>query len=196
MTIDAVRTKRPPDRPKEHAERELAAVQQQIAERRMELATAWRKSTTADRLLGIQRLIQDGGMAADVIAKLEELHERVRAAWAIVRTDRKKLDAASRHRVLRAEMDLQLAEGERDRFIADARLELELYRAAESFIMGRAYSPDYPPLKALMMKKHALELEVLAGMSAVDDDTRTDHQTQVVRILSALTWSGEGMPIT
>lgn len=192
MTIDAVRTTRPIDL----AERELANVHQQIAERRMELSTAWRKATTADRLLGIQRLLQDGGLAPDALQKLEALHEKVRAAWAIVRADKKKLDAASRHRVLRAEMDLQLAEGERDRFIADARLELELYRAAESFIMARAYSPEYPPLKALMMRKHALELEVLAGMSAVDDDTRTDHQTQVVRILSALTWSGEGMPIT
>jgi hypothetical protein len=177
------------------ARNELSQVSHAIAERRMELAQAWRKAPTADRLLAVQRMLQEGGLPPEAVAQIEAAHEAVRASWAIVRADRKRTDEESRHRLLRAEMDLQIAENERDRFLSESRLELELYRAAESFIMETKYGPDRQPLKALLLKKHALELEVLSGMSAVDDDTRDDHSTKVVRILSALTWSGEGLPL-
>jgi hypothetical protein len=177
------------------ARAELTQVSHAIAERRMELADAWRKAPTADRLLAVQRMLQEGGLPQDAVGRIEELHEVVRAAWAIVRADRKRTDEESRHRLLRAEMDLQIAENERDRYLSESRLEIELYRAAESFIMTTKYGPDRPPLKALLLKQRALELEVLSGMGAVDDDTRDDHSTKVVRILSALTWSGEGLPL-
>ncbi len=177
----------------------------QMQERMRQLDELWAKAKPADRLLAVQRLVQSGALPKPISDEIDTKNELVRDLLGRVRHDRKKsennpADHDLRHRVFLLELQCQRAEQERDELVDAHDLRGPLYFCGETFVRSDPFGPGESPLKDLasriqFLQERAAELEKLdrrgARFTAVQPDGR---ELTLIRMLPALTMSGEGAP--
>jgi len=189
---------------------ELRAARKRLAEtmsrRIRELVDLCIKAKPADRLLAIQRLVQTGALEKAMADELDDKNERVREAVAKARTERKRLEKTTndhqlRHTVFLLELDAQRKEQERDELVDKNDLRGPLYFCGETFLRTDAFGPGEVALKDLSMRAKALDerlgmLEKHARKGARFTKQGPDGREQtLIRMLPALTMTGEGEPI-
>ncbi|MCC7072087.1 MAG: hypothetical protein IT383_12235 [Deltaproteobacteria bacterium] len=177
----------------------------QMHDRMRQLDELWAKAKPADRLLAVQRLVQSGALEKAVNDEIDVKNELVRELLGHVRHDRKKSennpgDHDLRHRLFLLELQCQRAEQERDEAIDKSDLRGPLYFCGETFVRSDPFGPGETALKDLatriqFLQERVTELEKMdrrgARFTAVQPDGR---ELTLIRMLPALTMSGEGAP--
>ena len=111
---------------------QLADLDRELDRARRALRELWHRVSPTDRIFAVDRLLRDEALPFELEDELEEVAERVRDAWVLVRFRRHS--APSSADTLQAELSLELAERERDAWLEDKHLFDVLFCAAESYL--------------------------------------------------------------
>jgi hypothetical protein len=164
----------------------LSELEARIAERQRELARLWPRARIADRTLAVHRLLKHGLSCAEDAAALEQHEQRVAVAWSLCRGAKA---AGEKARVLQLEVECQLAERTRDRFLDRRGLLEALFRVSESFLLDMPYDREMRPLGELLSRRERI-LDQLARLEA-----RSRQRRSAIRVLSPLSMSGEAIEV-
>lgn len=164
----------------------LVDLEARIERRKATLHVLWEKAKLPDRGLAVQRLLRDGGLAADDAEALTELEERVQMAFFQLRAAR---TSGGKARVLQLEVEVQLAERERDRFLSERGLLDAVLRYGETYLMDVPYDRELRPLAELLERRERI-LDQLSRLAA-----RREKRRVAIRVLAPATLSHDGIPV-
>jgi hypothetical protein len=179
----------------DQAASELKDLLGRINARKRVLVERWRKAHAYDRMLAVRRLLDEASLEPQMKIDLWEKHQAVQAAWARIRSVQVRLAAAARlpepprdlplwkHAVTMGQVELQRAEGERDRVLGAHALWDDLFTTSETFLLAKPYTRETVPLRELLSVQGALEDRVKDFERMADSEKR---QEAVERTKAAL----------
>lgn len=167
----------------------LADLEARIERRKATLFVLWDQAKLPDRALAVHRLLREGGAPADDAERLAELEERVQRAFTQLRTARA---AGEKARVLQLEVEVQLAERDRDNFLSESGLIDALFRYGETYLMDVPYDRELRPLTEMLERKERI-LDQIARLEARREPKQL--RRVAIRLLSPATMSSEGIPV-
>lgn len=166
----------------------LADLEARIERRKATLFVLWNQSKLPDRVLAVHRLLRDGVVDAADAETLQDHEDRVQRAFSQLRAARA---AGEKARVLQLEVEVQLAERDRDAFLSQSGLIDPLFRFGETFLMDVPYDREIRPLSEMLERKERI-LDQLARLERRDATKRR----MAIRVLSPLSMSQEGIPVS
>lgn len=167
----------------------LADLEARMERRKETLLVLWNQSKLPDRVLAVHRLLREGTVDAADAEQLQEHEQRVQAAWAQLRAARA---AGEKARVLQLEVEVQLAERDRDNFLSSSGLIDQLFRYGETFLMDVPYDRDIRPLSEMLERKE----RILDQLSRLESRREPALKRRVaIRMLSPATMSSDGIPV-
>lgn len=164
----------------------LADLEARIERRKATLFVLWGQAKLPDRGLAVHRLLRDGGLDAGDAETLQQLEERVQRAFTQLRAARASGEKA---RVLQLEVEVQLAERDRDNFLSSSGLLDALLRHGETYLMDVPYDRELRPLGELLERKERI-LDQLARL-----EMRREKRRVAIRVLAPATMSMDGIPV-
>lgn len=164
----------------------LVDLEARIERRKATLFVLWGQAKLPDRALAVHRLLREGGLAADDAEALHQLEERIQRAFTQLRAARASGEKA---RVLQLEVEVQLAERDRDNLLSSRELTDALFRYGETFLMDVPYDRELRPLTEMLERKERI-LDQLSRLEA-----RRENRRVAIRLLAPATMSMEGIPV-
>ncbi len=168
----------------------LLDLESRMERRKATLLVLWNQAKLPDRVLAVHRLLREGTVAAGDAEQLQEHEQRVQRAWAQLRSAR---SAGEKARVLQLEVEVQLAERDRDNFLSSSGLIDQLFRYGETFLMDVPYDRDIRPLSEMLERKERI-LDQLARLESRREGPL--KRRVAIRLLSPATMSSEGIPVS
>jgi hypothetical protein len=110
----------------------LTKLERRIDETRRTLRELWWQTGTADRLFAVDRLLRDDLIAPGLQAQLQAKQDAVRNTWITARVAAKLDDVAADAQL--ADLQLTMAERDRDNFMEEHQLFDPLFMSAESYL--------------------------------------------------------------
>ncbi len=193
----------------DQATSELACVLDRIQARKRALQERWRAANAYDRMLSVRRLLDEGCLEPNMKIELWEKHEKVHAAWSRIRSVQVRLAAAAKlpepprdlplwkHAITMGQVELQRAEGERDRVLGAHGLWDDLFTTSETFLLAKPYPPDVVPLRELLSVQGALEDRVKDYERMADHRQRqaaVERTKRALRFLTPVHAENEALP--
>lgn len=163
----------------------LVDLEARIERRKANLLVLWAQAKLPDRCLAVHRLLREGALPAGDAEALSRLEERVQKAFRQLRAARASGEKA---RVLQLEVEVQLAERERDAFLAESELLDALLRYGETFLMDVPYDRELRPLAELLERRGRI-LDQLSRL-----ESRREKRRVAIRVLAPAV-SHEGIPV-
>jgi hypothetical protein len=146
---------------------QLADLDRELDRARRALRELWHRVSPTDRIFAIDRLLRDESLPFELEEELEEVSERVREAWVLVRFRRHSAPHSAD--TLQAELSLELAERERDAWLDDNQLFDALFCAAESYLHNVKKPQGERTFKELLRQRNQMRQSLVKILPPLDD---------------------------